>query len=197
MTRRDFLFATALTAPSAPLAIPVHRIMDKRAHCTPEQPRTFANKIWPEALRDFQRAGLPLQVTDGPGEVKRRPSGRPSFDGLYRGVLNLVITDHVPMDYGDVAGVTTLWEGYHLCVIALSSAHAHQIPYFSVNTCVHEILHALMQDIFVTRPKWYQSGEREVRTDWCATRLWLFHEGSAVRQSAEAYLRRLQTTSSP
>ena len=110
-----------------------------------------------------------------------------------RGAINLVVTDHIPMDYGGLAGVTTLWEGYHLCVIALNSAHGNQVPYFSVNTCVHELLHALLQDIFVSTPKWYQTGEREIRIDWYATQLWLFHDGSAIRKSAEGYLARLRS----
>jgi hypothetical protein len=62
----------------------------------------------------------------------------------------------------------------------------------SVNTCVHELLHALMQDIFVSRPKWYQSDGREFRADSYATGLWLFHDGAAIRQSAQACLDRLR-----
>ncbi|MEI9977114.1 MAG: hypothetical protein WDO73_36730 [Ignavibacteriota bacterium] len=199
MTRRDFIFtATAATAfragtAAAPLTVPVHRLMDKRAHCTPQQLQRFSSILWPEAVREFQQGRIQLQVTEAIGEIRRLPSGRPLFIGLLRGVLNVVITDHVPMDYGSVAGVTTMWEGYHLCVIALSDAHGNQVPYFSVNTCVHELLHALLQDIFVNRAKWYQSAEREFRTDWYATQLWLFHDGSAIRKSAAAYLARLRT----
>jgi hypothetical protein len=59
-------------------------------------------------------------------------------------------------------------------VIALSYAHAHRVPYLSVNTCVHELLHLLLQDVFVKRPKWFQANEREMRDDWYATGLWLF-----------------------
>jgi hypothetical protein len=35
---------------------------------------------------------------------------------------------------------------------------------------------------------------REVRVDYYATRLWLFHDGEEVRQSGEAYLRRLRAS---
>src|SRR4051812_39474609 len=90
-----------------------------------------------------------------------------------------------------LSGVTTVYQGYHLCVIALSYAHGHQIPLVSVNTCVHKLLHALLQDIFVYRPKWYQSAGRELRIDSHATGLWLFHEGAAIRRSAQAYIDRL------
>jgi len=197
MTRRDFLWMAAVAKaghpePQAPLTIPLCRVMDSRAKCTPEQLQRFSSKIWPEAIRDFQRGGIRFQITEGKGEIKRSPSSRPIFTGLERGAINLVVTDQIPMDYGGVAGVTTLYEGYHLCVIALANAHGHQVPYFSVNTCVHELLHLLLQDIYLTRPKWYQTGEREFRIDWYATRLWLFGDGAAIRKSAEAYLGRLR-----
>ena len=190
MTRRDFVRLAAVTAVRGPLVIPLHRVMDKRAKCTPEQLRQFWWKIWPEAVREFQRAGIEFQVSDEVGEIKRSPGGRPVFAGLQRGVINLVITDNVPMDYGGVAGVTTLWEGYHLSVIALSNAHANQVPYFSVNTCVHELLHLLLGDVYLNRPKWYQTGEREFRIDWYGTRLWL--GGAEIRKPAAAYLARLR-----
>jgi len=61
------------------------------------------------------------------------------------------------------------WDGYPVSMIALPYAHGNQIPFLSVNTCVHELLHALLQDIFVSRPKWYQSDGREFRSDWYAT----------------------------
>jgi hypothetical protein len=190
VTRRDFVRLAAATAAQGPLVIPLHRVTDKRAKCTPEQLRQFWWKIWPEAVREFQRAGIHFQVSDETGETKRSPGGRPVFAGLQRGVINLVITDNVPMDYGGVAGVTTLWEGYHLSVIALSNAHVNQVPYFSLNTCVHELLHLLLGDVYLNRPKWYQTGEREFRIDWYATRLWL---GEAdIREPAKRYLARLR-----
>lgn len=92
-----------------------------------------------------------------------------------------------------LAGVTTIYEGYHVCVIAIGYAHGHQFPFLSVNTCVHELLHVLLQDIFVKRPKSFQANEREIRDDWYATRLWLFHDGAAIRKSAAVYLDRLRS----
>ena len=70
----------------------------------------------------------------------------------------------------------------------------NQVAFLSTNTCLHEILHVLLQDIFLKAPKWYQSGSREARVDYYATRLWIFHDGKEVGKSAEAYLRRLQTS---
>jgi len=169
--------------------------MDARAQCPPEQLHHFWSGIWPEAVRDFSGGGIELQTTDGPGEVRRSPGDKPIFIGLRRGVVNLVLTDHVPGDWDKgraLAGVTTIHEGYHVCMVALRYAHGNQIPFLSVNTCVHELLHALLQDVFVSRPKWFQTGGREFRIDWYATCLWLFHDGAAIRKSAQAYLSRLR-----
>jgi hypothetical protein len=198
MTRRDFIHsagaAAIRTSGQTRLPVPVHRIMDSRAQCTPEQLHHFWWSIWPEAVRDFSRGGIELKTSDGPGEVRRSPADTPIFIGLRRGAVNLVLTDHIPMKWDTgraLAGVTTIHNGYHVCVVALRYAHGNQIPFLSVNTCVHELLHALLQDVFVSRPRWFQTGGREFRTDWYATRLWLFHDGAAVRESAQTYLGRL------
>lgn len=165
--------------------------MDSRAHCTPVQLRHFWSSIWPEAFKTFHYGGIELQTSDGPGEVRRSAGDNPIFIGLRRGVINLVLTDRLPInwDHGRAsAGVTTLWEGYPVSMIAIPYAHGNQIPFLSVNTCVHELLHTLFQDIFVSHPKWYQSDGREFRSDWYATRMWLFHDGTAVRKSSQACL---------
>ena len=178
-----------------PLIVPLHRVVDSRANSTSEQLRSFWTHIWPEAYREFSSAGIQLETTDGPGEIRRLPSDRPLFVGLRRGVINLVLTDHVPMDWDSgraVAGVSTVLSGYHVSILALRYAHGNQVPFFSVNTCVHELLHLLLQDVFLPRPAWYQSGGRESRIDWYATRLWLFHEGSTIRTSTQAYLKRMK-----
>jgi len=199
MTRRDFLWAgtVAPTLGLEPkLAVPVHRVMDSRIQCTPEQLRRYWWSVWPEAVRDFDRGGIQLRCTDANGEVRRSPGGRPIFIGLSPGAINVVLTDHIPMYWDNgraLAGMTTLHEGYCVCAIALSYAHGDQIPFLSVNTCVHEILHALLQDIFVRRPGWFQSGVRESRIDWYATRMSLFHDGAAIRKSAADCLTRLRS----
>jgi hypothetical protein len=198
MTRRHFLWTAEAIRSSAQgrLRIPVHRVMDARAHCTPEQLRHVWWSIWPEAVGDFSRGGIELQTSDGPGEVRRSAGDNPIFAGLRRGVINLVLTDHIPLYWDNgraLAGVTTLWDGYPVSMIAIPYAHGDQIPFVSVNTCVHELLHALLQDIFVSHPKWYQSDGREFRSDWYATGLWLFHDGAAIRESARSCLDRLQS----
>jgi len=199
MNRRDFIRTAALAAvppaAAAPLVVPVRRVEDVRAKCTPPELQRFWWSIWPEAVREFGRCGIEIQTNDVRGEIKRSAGDRPIFVGAEYGVLNLVLTDHIPM-YWDggrgLAGATTLYEGFHLCVIAISNAHGNQLPFISVNTCVHELLHALMQDIFVRDPSWFRSGEGEFRIDALATRMWLFHDDAAVRQSARAYLKKLR-----
>ena len=91
-----------------------------------------------------------------------------------------------------LAGVTTVVEGHHVSVIALRYAHGHQIPYVSVNTCVHEILHAVLGDVYAPRKNPAEDAAREFRVDWFATRLWLFREGAALHRAAELYVERLQ-----
>ena len=199
MTRREFLWTAAAgaapVATTARIAVPIHRIMDAGARTPPERIRNFWWNIWPEAAANFGRGGIDLRTDDGPGEVRRTAADRPVFVGLRRGAINLVLTDHIPM-YWDrgraLAGVTTLHEGYTVCMLALRYAHGNQIPFLSVNTCVHELLHALLQDVFARRPTWFQSGDREFRVDRYATWLWLFHDGAPIRRSAEAYLKRLR-----
>jgi len=200
MTRREFVStAAALAIPAnsqTPLVAPVNLVMDSRAKCTPQQLRRFFSSIWPEAVRDFNRCGIQLQSNQRTGEIKLSPGGRPIFTGLERGAINVVVTDRIPMAWDNgraLLGVTTRSEGYHLCLIALSYAHGHQIPFFSVNTCVHELLHVLLQDVFVSRPTGLPGDGREFRIDWYATQLWLFHDGAVIRKSAQAYLDRLRS----
>jgi hypothetical protein len=197
MTRRAFLWTAAAIRSTAQgrLRVPIHRVMDARAHCTPEQLRHFWSSIWPEAVRDFSQGGIELQTTDGPGEVRRTAGDNPILVGLRRSVINLVLTDQLPLYWDNslaLAGTTTLWDGNAVSMIALPYAHGNQVPFLSVNTCVHELLHALLQDIFVSRPKWYQSDGREFRVDSYATGLWLFHDGAAIKESAQACLDRLR-----
>ena len=201
MTRRHFIFTLAAagagrSSPPARLLVPVHRVMDSRAQCPPEQLHHFWSSIWPEAVRNFSQGGIGLQTSDGPGEVRRSPGDKPIFIGLRRGAINLVLTGHIPMKWDNgraLAGVTTIYDDYHVCMVALRYAHGNQIPFLSVNTCVHELLHALLQDVFVSRPSWFQTGGREFRIDCYATGLWLFHEGATIRKSAQAYLGRLRS----
>jgi hypothetical protein len=199
MTRRGFLSQAALAAshPTAPprLVVPLHRIVDGRAKNSTDRLPHFWPSLWSEAAKDFSQGGIYFDLTDGPGEVRHSPADNPIFVGLQRGTINLVVTDVIPINWDGgraLAGVSTIHEGYHICLIALRYAHRNQVAFLSVNTCLHEILHVLLQDIFQKPPKWYQSGGREVRVDYYATRLWLFHDGDGVRKSGEEYLRRLK-----
>src|SRR6476619_1312996 len=101
MTRRAFVCAAAsavLTSGGAtPVTVTVHRDTDARIQCTPGQFQDFWGRIWPEALRELSRGGIQLQVSDGPGEIKRSTGDRPVIVGLRRGALNVVLTDHIPM----------------------------------------------------------------------------------------------------
>lgn len=200
MRRREFLVAAvfaARRAAAAPVVVPVRRVIDARAQCAPETLRNFWSTVWLEALVELGRGGIRLEVEDGPGEMRRTAGGQPLFLGLRRGVLNLVLTDYIPANWDSgraLAGVTLVYDGYPLSLIAMRFAHANQAPFFSVNTVVHELMHAFFGDIFVARPKWYQAGGREWRSDWYASRLWLFHDGAAVREAARAFVARAGRT---
>jgi hypothetical protein len=107
MTRRQFIAtaAAAAAAPSVspgPLIVPVHQVTNTRADLTPEQLRRFSSNMWPEAVRDFRRCGIELQSSQSSGKIGRSPGARPVFKGLKRGLINVVVTDLVPMtwDYG-------------------------------------------------------------------------------------------------
>ena len=198
LSRRELLsLATPALAPaSRSLNLPIHLIADARVNWAPGRLEHFHQTLWYEAERDFARCGIALDVTRMPGEVRRTPSDRPLFVGLARGVLNVVLTGQVPLTWDTgrcLSGVTTLFQGYHLCVIAVDYAHAHQIPLLSVNTCVHELLHVVMRDIFERRPQGWRGSAREFRIDLLATRLWLFGDPGPIPASAAQYVRQLRS----
>jgi hypothetical protein len=201
MTRREFLSivpAAWLRTPAPPpVIVPVHLVMDSDAKISPEQFQRFWWSIWPEALRDLGRCGIKLDTSVKTGNIWRPASRQPVVTGLDYGVINLVITDRIPIEWDNgrmLSGVTTLYRGFHLCMVGLRRAHGNQIPLLSVNTCLHELLHALMGDIFENRPAGLSGQARELRIDWCATRLWLTYSEAAVRESARRYVQRLRAT---
>jgi hypothetical protein len=202
MTRRDFcsLAAFGMTRISRPpLVVPVHFLQDEDAQLRPESLRNFWWRIWPQAAREFGRCGMRLQSSFSTGHVTRPHDRPPVIAGLEPGAINLVITNEIPVFWDNgraLSGVTTLYRGFHVCMIALNHAHGNQIPLISVNTCVHELLHALLQDIFERRPPGWRGEAREFRIDCFATRLWLFQDGAAIRRSAAQYVERLGTASS-
>jgi hypothetical protein len=199
MTRRTFLSilpAAALSRPpQGPVIVPVHVVIDRLARWRSTDIGHFWSTIWPEALRDLERCGVRLQSVVKVGEVGRPHGREPVITGLDAGVVNLVVTDQIPVQWDRgraLSGVTTRYRGFHLCMVALNHAHGHQVPLLSVNTCVHELLHALLLDIFESRPKGFAGETREFRIDCYATGLWIFHDGAAIRQSAQGYVERLR-----
>src|SRR4051794_17225086 len=117
MTRRDILQAAALLAtPSGPqLEIPVHRMLDKNARCSPVQVKTFLSSVWNEAVHNFAQGSIALRVTESNGEVQKYPSGKPRFRCLQREMINVVLTDRIPLDWDkgrSLPGISTLYEGF-------------------------------------------------------------------------------------
>src|SRR6266481_4386871 len=204
MTRREFFsLAAAAVVPAisqTPLIVPVHLIMDGRVKWRPNQLRRFWSSMWPEAVRDFGRCGIRLESTLRTGEVERPPGREPVVTGLDPGAINLIVTNQIPMEWDSgraLSGVAMRYRGYDLCMVALSHAHGNQIPVLSVNTCVHEILHVLLHDTFERRPQGVPGQAREFRIDWYATRMWLFHDGAAIRKAAQSYVERLRSDFTP
>lgn len=196
-TRRRFLAITAAAAAASTpaLVLPIHHVLDTATKPSKEDLRRFNSAIWPETVRDFARCGIQFLRTEGTGEVRRTPAGNPTFSGLAPRAINLVLTPFIPRNWDRgraLSGLSTIYERHHICVIALLYAHTHQIPFLSVNTCVHELLHVLMLDIFDQQSKGISAGVRELRIDAYATRLWLFHDGDAIRKSAQIYAERLK-----
>jgi hypothetical protein len=196
MTRRAFvalpLTAQAAAAPAnLPLVVPVLHIMDTRANCAPDRIRRFSSVVWPEAVRDFARCGIVLRSRSKDGEVRRSPGGRPILAGLERGAVNMVLTGGIPLawDRGrGLEGISARHEGYWVCVLALNEAGPHRVPFFSVNTCVHELLHVLLDDVLEDRPQGWREAARELRIDAYATRMWLFGDGAAIRKAARSWV---------
>lgn len=200
MTRRDFCSLLPVSAAAAAskqqlVAVPVRQLIDGAPQVTPGLLRYFWSTLWPETLRDFRSCGIRLDCTVKTVELERPQFREPYLTGLERGAINFVVTDRIPSEWDGgraLSGVTTTYRGYHLCMIALRRAHGHQVPFLSLNTCVHELLHVLMQDVFERRPPGLLGQARELRIDCYATRLWLFGDGGAIRQSAQHYLQRLR-----
>jgi hypothetical protein len=196
-TRRAFLglVPVALAATSPPLVtVPVDILFDADAKLSDYYVRLFW-ALWAEAVRDFGWCGVFFRTRVRAAGMWRPQHRQPVISGLGEGVLNLVVTDTIPLEWDRtriVRGVTTLYRGHHLCLIAMHQANRHRVPLIGVNTVVHELLHALLLDIFEPRPGGASGQAREFRVDWLATRLWLFHAGGGIRESARQYVERLR-----
>jgi hypothetical protein len=200
MTRRQFLGCGVLLGPAASasgadgLVLPIHVIVDKLVKWAPGDMDRFYLNLWAEAVSELRDAGVAVRVTLGDGGVERLAQRQPILSGLVHGAINFVVTTEIPMawDRGRaLCGVTTRYRGYHVCMIALNHAHGNRLPFLAVNTCLHELLHALLLDIFESRPPGLWGQAREFRIDLYATRLWL-GDGGSMREAARTYLKRLR-----
>lgn len=199
-TRRAFLglVPAALAARAAPppplVTVPVDILFDIDAKLGDWAVRHFW-ALWAEAVRDFGWCGVVFRTRVRDAGMWRPQHRQPVISGLGTGVLNVVVTNTIPMEWDNgrmIRGVTALYRGHHLCMIAMNRANRHRVPLIGVNTCVHELLHALLLDIFEVKPSGARGQAREFRVDWLATRLWLFHSGGGIRESARQYVERLR-----
>src|SRR4029077_20116543 len=104
------------------LVVPIRHIVDSRAGWTPQRIGHFWSSIWPEAVRDFAASGIQLRSSVCAGEIRRTAGDRPNFIRLERGVVNVVLTDLIPLRGSAgraLCGVTTRYDGYDLCLIAV------------------------------------------------------------------------------
>jgi len=198
MMRRVFVLggsaAVAWASSPPPLLLPVRLIVDRAPNFSAPRLEAFRESLWSEAVRSLAGCGIRLDVTWASGEVGRPAFREPIIAALERRALNFVVTDRIPVEWdhsGTMCGLTTLYRGFHLCMVALDHAHGNQLPFLSVNTCLHELLHALLLDIFAARPSEWQRQTHEARVDWYATRLWLLGGAGDLRDSAAIYLRKL------
>jgi hypothetical protein len=179
----------AAAASEAPVTVPVRVVIDSRPKFTAER-LAYWRGIWDQAWGDFASVGVRLAAVTTDGEVKRSPGDRPIFVGLDRAALNVVVTDHIPMKWDQgraLRGVAFRYEGYDTVLIALNYAVRHQVPFFSINTCEHELLHVLLGDIFEKPSGGVKEQGREYRIEWYGTRMWLFHAGAFVKEAARRY----------
>lgn len=195
LTRRALLtLPIAAAAAETAVTVPVRVVIDKRAKFTPERLRYWQG-IWDQAWGDFARVGVRLESQTAEGEIKRSPGDRPILVGLDRRALNVVVTDHVPMKWDQgraLRGVAFRYDGYDTILIGLNYAVRHQVPFFSINTCEHEMLHVFLGDIFEKPPGALKGQWREYRIEGYGSRMWLFHAGAYVKEGARKYAEHLR-----
>lgn len=200
MTRRSFILLLSALRTSETVTVPLCLVRDTKAKLTREANQDFWGQLWPQAVGNFAAGGIRLEWKTVDGTVERPPGRQPVVTGLDPARLNLVLTSTIPMEWDSgrsLSGVTLRYRGLHVSMISLYRAHGHLMPLISVNTCVHEILHALMLDIYDVNPQGLTGAEREFRIDYLASRLWLFHDGSGIRGSARKYVERLKADALP
>ena len=183
-------------AAKSPVVLNIAFVQDAHAHFTPGSLDRFWREIWPEAAVALGACGISLQTTWRTGEIHRSASSALHFTGLVPRAINVVLTDHLQLVWDNgraLSGVATRYEGYTLCVLALDYAHTNRIPFLSVNTCLHEVMHVLAGDTNQRRSTrvFFGGQGRESRVDAVATGLWLFGAGrDMVREQARAFTAR-------
>src|ERR1044071_5681974 len=101
-TRREFLglmpaTLVARAATTAPLVtVPVDILIDKDAKLSEYTIRSFW-ALWAEAVRDFGWCGVFFQTRIRDAGMWRPPHRQPVIAGLGEGVLNLVVTNSIPL----------------------------------------------------------------------------------------------------
>lgn len=93
------------SAAAPPLTIPINQVIDSRIQWGEEKTERLWSRIWLEAVRDFGYCGIDLQSKSRTAEVGRSPSGQPEIDGLEPRMINLVVTDHIPLGWDKVAAL--------------------------------------------------------------------------------------------
>ena len=134
----------------------------------------FRDTIWPEACNDLAKTGTSVRVTSGRGRIIRPPNRTPILEGLRDGHINMFLSASVPMHWDRcraLKGVAFDYGGNHVCIIALNNAHAHWIPFFATNTCLHELLHVLLGHTGRAKPQGVGADMLELRVDAIATQL--------------------------
>lgn len=181
--------------PPDPVEVPILLVINQHAKWNNALLRDFRTKVWDEAAWCFAQSGVKLRIEERIGEVLKYPGGRPRFVGLDPKRLNVVLTDHVPLSWDQArysAGVSRIYEGCHVCLIAVGVAHGNRVPLLALNSVVHELLHVFLQDIYAERGELMKGYDREVRVDWHATRLWLSRNHTAIKQAASEYVKKLR-----
>jgi hypothetical protein len=181
----------AQPAPAA-LEIPVQVVVNKLAKWSQAERDSFRSNVWNEAVQVLRKCGIVLRTVEHEGEIHKYPSGPPRIVGLGYKVLNIVLTDTIPMAWDNgrgVAGVATVYEGYHLTLISILASHGNRVPFLHVNTLVHELIHMFFEDFYLPREGRLSGQAHEHVIDWHATRMWLFSDDGAVKQSAFQYIR--------
>lgn len=179
----------------SPVRLPVVILRDANAKLSGTLLRRFDNSLWPEAAWMYSRAGVWFEVRRGEARMDRPPYREPAITGLQARRINLLLTSRAPHAWDGGrgwSGVSLLYRGRVLCLVALEHANGNLIPWLSLNTVAHELMHAISGDVFAPQPGGFRVVRREAAVDSALTRLWLFGSEPGVRGDAMRLLGRLE-----